>query len=65
MLIDFDIKTLDSSLERYLIANFKNRQLIDLKAVNFADVTFLKNKISTNVREMLVFQGHIKAKFFS
>ena len=41
------IKTVDSSLERYLTTNFKNRQFIDLRAHNFADVTFLKNKIST------------------
>ena len=38
---------IDSSLESYLIANFENRQFIDLRAHNFADVTFLKNKIST------------------
>ena len=36
-----------SSLERYLIVNFKNRQFVDLRAHNFADVTFLKHKILT------------------
>ena len=41
------IKTVDSSSERYLITNFKNRQFIDLRAPNFADITVLKNKIST------------------
>ena len=41
------IKTIDSSLGRYLIVDFKNRQFVDLRAYNFVDVTFLKYKIST------------------
>ena len=45
------MKTVDSLLERYLIANFKSRQFIDLRAHNFADFT--------------VFWSHKKAKFFS
>ena len=41
------IKTIDPSLGRYLIVDFKNRQFVDLRAYNFVDVTFLKYKIST------------------
>ena len=41
------IKTLDPSLGRYLIVDFKNRQFVDLRTYNFVDVTFLKYKIST------------------
>ena len=41
------IKTIDPSLGRYLILDFKNTQFVDLRAYNFADVTFLKYKIST------------------
>ena len=55
------------SLERYLITNFKNRQFIDLRAYNFADVSFLKHKISKCGLDddVTVFWGHIRAKFFS
>ena len=41
------IKTIDPSLGRYLIVDFKNRQFLDLRAYNFVDDTFLKYKIST------------------
>ena len=41
------IKTIDPSLGRYLIVDFKNRQFADLRAYNFVDDTFLKYKIST------------------
>ena len=41
------IKTIDPSFRMYLIADFKNRQFVDLIAYNFFDVTFLKYKIPT------------------
>ena len=41
------IKSIDPSLGRYLIADFKNRQFADLGAYNFVDVTFLEYKVST------------------
>ena len=55
------------SLERYLITNFKNRQFIDLRAHNFADVSVFKNKISKCGLDddVTAFWGHIRAKFFS
>ena len=37
----------ESTLERYLISNFKNIQFIEITAHGFDDVTFLKNKTST------------------
>ena len=40
------IKTIDSLLRRYLIADFKIREFADLIVYNFADVTSLKYKIS-------------------
>ena len=50
MTIDFEpraIKTIDPSLGRQLIVDFKNRQFVDLRACNYVDVTFLKHKILT------------------
>ena len=43
----FAIKTVDPSLERYLTIDFKNREFVDHRAHNFADVTFLECKILT------------------
>ena len=55
-----------SSLERYLIVNFKNRQFVDLRAHKFADVLFLKYKFlpcneDDDVTEPWV---HMRAKSF-
>ena len=41
------IKTIDQSLGKYLIVDFKNRQCGDLRAYSFANATFLKYKILT------------------
>ena len=41
------IKSIDPSLGRYLIADFKNRQFADLGAYNFVNVAFLEYKVST------------------
>ena len=41
-----DIKTIDSSLGRYLIVDFKIRDFVDLRVYNFANVTSLKYRIS-------------------
>ena len=40
-------KRLISSLERYLMVDFKNREFVELRSHNFAVVTFLKCKMST------------------
>ena len=40
------IKTIDSSLGRYLIVDFKIREFVGLRVYNFADVTSFKYKIS-------------------
>ena len=48
ILINFVKKNeMSISLKSSLILDFKNREFVDLRAHNFADVTFLKYKIST------------------